>query len=112
VGDEKYFHESDLKKLQNVIELNIKSVVSFTHLVLNQMMKSPKGKGLIFIGSGAGIAWMPGSAVYSASKHFITAFAMNLKSELKPYGIETVLVTPGPVDSEFDKNAGIEGGMK
>src|SRR5699024_5753189 len=112
VGDEKHFHEIDLKKLQYVLDLNNKSVVSFTRLVLNQMMKSPKGKGLIFIGSGAGIAWMPGSAVYSASKHFTTAFAMIVKSELKPYGIETVLVAPGPVDSEFDKNAGIEGGMK
>ena len=112
VGDECYFHESDLTKLHKIIDLNVKSVVSLTHLVLQQMMGAPKGKGLVFIGSGAGIAWMPGSAVYSASKHFISAFAMNVQSELKPYGVETVLVTPGPVDSEFDKNAGIEGGMK
>ncbi|WP_257668777.1 SDR family NAD(P)-dependent oxidoreductase [Parapedobacter tibetensis] len=112
VGDEKYFHESDLMKLYSIIDLNIKSVVSFTHLVLREMMQSPKGKGIVFMGSGAGIAWMPGSAVYSASKHFITGFTMNLKAELKPYGIDIVLVTPGPVDSEFDKNAGIDGGMK
>jgi uncharacterized protein len=112
IGDEKYFHESDLDKLLNIIDLNIKSVVSFTHLIIQEMIKSPKGKGILFIGSGAGIAWMPGSAVYSASKHFITGFAMNLKSELDPYGIDITLATPGPVDSEFDKNAGIDGGMK
>lgn len=112
LGDENYFHESDWLKLQQIIDLNIKSVVSFTHMILRQMMANPKGKGIIFIGSGAGIAWMPGSAVYSASKHFITAFAMNLRSELIHYGINIALVTPGPVDSEFDQNAGIDGGMQ
>lgn len=112
LGDENYFHESKIEKLQQIIDLNIKSVVNFTHLLLTEMMKSPSGKGILFIGSGAGIAWMPGSAVYSASKHFITAFAMNLKSELEPYGMHISIAAPGPVDSEFDKNAGIQGGMK
>lgn len=112
MGDEKYFHESDLKKLDNIIDLNVKSVVTFTHLIIQEMLKKPKGRGILFIGSGAGIAWMPGSAVYSASKHFITGFAMNLYAELKPYGIAIALATPGPVDSEFDKIAGIDGGMK
>lgn len=111
LGDEKYFHQSDLQKLHQIIELNIKSVVSFTHIILREMMREPNGKGILFIGSGAGIAWMPGSAVYAASKHFITGFAMNLAAELQPYGIEVSIAAPGPVDSEFDQNAGIEGGM-
>ena len=37
---------------------------------------------------------------------------MNLTSELQPYGIAVSVATPGPVDSEFDRHAGIDRGMK
>lgn len=112
IGDEEYFHLSNKEKNQKIIDLNVSATVSFTQLILKEMMLRPKGKIIVFVGSGAGIAWMPGSAVYSASKHFITGFAMNLKSELLPYGINVSLAAPGPVDSEFDKIAGIENGMQ
>jgi len=112
VGDEALFYKSELPRLQTIIDLNISSVVSFTHLLIQDFVSNPKGKGIVFVGSGAGVAWMPGSAIYSASKHFITALAMNLRSELKPLGIEVALVAPGPVDSEFDQHAGINKGMK
>jgi uncharacterized protein len=112
MGDENLFHKADLQKLEDIIELNIKSVVSFTHLFVQQIMPQPQSKGIVFIGSGGGIAWMAGSAVYSASKHFITALAMTIRAELKPHGVEVALVCPGPVDTEFDIRAGIKGGMK
>ena len=53
----------------------MKSVISFTHLIVPQFLKQPQSKCIVFIGSGGGIAWMPGSIVYSATKHFITALA-------------------------------------
>lgn len=112
VGDEALFHKAELPRLQKIVDLNVSSVLNLTHLFMEDFVAEPKGKSIVFIGSGAGIAWMPGSAVYSASKHFITALAMNLRSELKPLGIEVALVTPGPVDSEFDTHAGIDKGMK
>jgi len=112
VGDENLFSKSLLQKLESIVELNIKSVVSLTHLFVQQIMQQPQGKGIVFIGSGGGIAWMANSAVYSASKHFITAFTMSLRVELKHYGVEVALVNPGPVNTEFDINAGINNGMK
>ena len=112
LGDDNYFHESKLDKLQSIIDLNVSSVTSFTYKIVKSMMKNPTGKDILLVGSGTGIAWLPGSAVYSASKHFITSFAMNLKSELLPFGIDISIAAPGPVDSEFDMNAGIKGGMK
>lgn len=112
VGDEALFCESDAARLRNVIELNVVSVVNLTHVFIRDFVSSPAGKGIVFVGSGAGIAWMPGNAIYSASKHFITALAMNLRAELRPLGINVALVAPGPVDSEFDQHAGISKGMK
>jgi short-subunit dehydrogenase len=112
LGDEGVFYKSDWEKNEQLIDVNVKSVVSFTHLVLPTMVKSPLNKAIVFIGSGAGIAWMPSNLVYSGSKHFISATAMILRAELKPRGIKVFLVAPGPVDTEFDKIAGVKGGMK
>ena len=112
VGDERLFYESEWEKAEKMIELNTKSVLSLTHLLVPRFVKHPQGKCIVFIGSGAGIAWMPGSLVYSATKHFITAAAMILRAELKPKGVQVNLVCPGPVDTEFDTVAGIDQGMK
>ncbi len=111
-GDESLFYKSNWKKAEKIIELNTKSVLSLTHLLVPVMVEQPQGKCIIFIGSGAGIAWMPGTLVYSATKHFITTTAMILRAELKPKGVQVNLVCPGPVDTGFDKASGIEGGMK
>lgn len=111
MGDESLFHKSDWEKAEQIMELNNKSVLSLTHLTVPDFLKNPKGKGIVFVGSGGGIAWMAGSLVYSASKHFITATAMILRAELKPKGIQVNLVCPGPVDTEFDKVAGVDKGM-
>ncbi len=112
MGDESLFHKSDWGKAEQIMELNNKSVISLTHLIVPDFLKNPKGKGIVFIGSGGGIAWMAGSLVYSASKHFITATAMILRAELKPKGVQVNLVCPGPVDTEFDMVAGVDKGMK
>ncbi len=86
--------------------------ISLTHLVVPQYIKQCQGKCIVFIGSGGGIAWMSGSLVYSATKHFITADAVILKAELKPRSVQVNLVCPGPVDTEFDTTSGTIGGMK
>ena len=112
IGDERLFYESEWEKAEKIIELNAKSVISLTHLLVPRFVKHSQGKCIVFIGSGAGIAWMPGNLVYSATKHFITAAAMILRAELKPKGVQVNLVCPGPVDTEFDTVAGIDQGMK
>ncbi|MBA3986585.1 MAG: SDR family NAD(P)-dependent oxidoreductase [Flavobacteriales bacterium] len=70
VGDEALFHKSDLSRLQNIIDLNVSSVVSFTHLFIKDFVSKSKDKGIVFVGSGAGIAWMPGSAMIKDEKPF------------------------------------------
>jgi short-subunit dehydrogenase len=53
---------------------------------------------------------MPNAAVYTASKHFVRAFAESLRAQLAGTRIAVSEAAPGPVESELDKVAGIEGG--
>src|SRR5437773_8741021 len=70
-----------------------------------------RGHGAILnMGSGAGYAAMPNAAVYTASKHFVRAFTESLRAQLADTGIIVSEAAPGPVESEFDQVAGIEGG--
>lgn len=112
IGDECLFEASDWSRLKRMIMLNVAGTTSLVQLFVKRAVAAPTGKGIVVVGSGAGIAWMPGSAVYSATKHYLTALVMNVRSELRPLGIEVALVCPGPVDSEFDKVAGIDGGLR
>jgi NAD(P)-dependent dehydrogenase (short-subunit alcohol dehydrogenase family) len=56
-----------------------------------------RGRGLlIFVSSGVGRFAMPFAGVYSASKHALEAMAEALSYELRPFGIESAIVEPGP----------------
>jgi short-subunit dehydrogenase len=53
---------------------------------------------------------MPNAAVYTASKHFVRAFTESLGAQLQSTGVTVSEAALGPVESEVDQVAGIEGG--
>jgi len=53
---------------------------------------------------------MPNAAVYTASKHLVRAFTESLRAQLAGTGVTVSEAAPGPVESELDQVAGIEGG--
>ena len=71
--------DSTVKMIDNIIDLNVKGTMYVTREALKLMKK---GSDIIFINSVAGLAEMELEAVYSASKHAITAFAGALGAEL------------------------------
>jgi NAD(P)-dependent dehydrogenase (short-subunit alcohol dehydrogenase family) len=60
----------------------------------------------IFVTSVLGKAVTPGGASYNMSKHAITAYADTLRMEEPKGGIDVIVVGPGLVSTEFQKNAG------
>jgi short-subunit dehydrogenase len=109
LGECELFERSVWSRIHQIIELNIIAMLRLSHRLLPAMIS--RGHGAILnIGSGAGYAAMPNAAVYTGSKHFVRAFTESLRAQLSGTGITVSEAAPGPVDSEFDQVAGIEGG--
>jgi NAD(P)-dependent dehydrogenase (short-subunit alcohol dehydrogenase family) len=59
-------------------------------------LKGPKGR-IVMISSVAGKNGNPLSAAYSASKHAIEGLSESLRREMMLFGIDVIIVAPGPV---------------
>ena len=59
-------------------------------------------KGVIFnISSLSGKIGMPGLGAYTASKHGLEGLSQSLRRELLRYGVDVVIIGPGPIKSEI-----------
>jgi short-subunit dehydrogenase len=106
-GDYGYFHEADWGKLNNMIDLNIKSLTHLTHLLLPQMVAAKKGK-IMNVASIA--AFLPGPlmATYYATKAYVLSLSEALSNELSSYGITVTALCPGPTESGFQQAAALD----
>lgn len=109
LGEAELFERSTWSRVQQIVAVNITAMLRLSHHFLPPMIS--RGRGAILnVGSGAGYAAMPNAAVYTASKHFVRAFTESLRAQVAGTGVTVSEAAPGPVESEFDQVAGIEGG--
>lgn len=107
VGDLGPFAASDLAKQKQMIDLNITSLVSLTHLYLPYMLR--QGGRILNVASIAGFApGGPGMSVYYAIKAFVLSFSDALATELKGTGVTVTALCPGPVNTGFANAAGFK----
>ncbi|MBM3431265.1 MAG: SDR family oxidoreductase, partial [Bacteroidetes bacterium] len=103
------FVDRSISKDLNMVELNIKTLIALTHAVLPSMKK--QGSGFILnTASTAGFLPGPLQATYFATKAFVVSFTEAISYELKDTGISVTALCPGPVKTEFEKTAGMDGG--
>ena len=79
---------------------NVFGLMSVTRIFSAQMMARREGR-VVNVSAGFGHFSFPGIGAYAASKYSLEALSDALRIELKPFGIRVVLVTPGPVKTEF-----------
>jgi NAD(P)-dependent dehydrogenase (short-subunit alcohol dehydrogenase family) len=73
------------------------STQAFGPLVgVDQSLKGPKGR-IVMISSVAGKNGNPLTAPYCASKHAVEGLSESLRRELMLFGIDVIIVAPGPV---------------
>jgi len=96
----------DLRRevLREQFETNVFGTLELTNLVLPYMRKQGHGR-IIFNSSILGFVAMSYRGAYNASKFAIEGLADTLRLELHGSGVEVVLIEPGPIRSNFRKNA-------
>ncbi len=106
-GDFGFFHESDWKKQEEQINLNIKSLTHMTHLFAQEMVKRKHGK-ILNVASTAAFQPGPLMSVYYATKAYVLFFTEGIANELKDFGITVTALCPGPTASGFQIRAEME----
>jgi short-subunit dehydrogenase len=102
------FYQRDRNKEVDMIQLNIVALTELTHLILPEMVARKSGK-ILNTASTAGFIPGPMQSVYFATKAFVVSFSQGIAQEVSTNGISVTALCPGPVRTEFEKEAGMEG---
>lgn len=100
-----FFHELPIDRMLEMIDLNIKALVRWTHRFLAPMVQRDHG-AVINISSTAGFQPVPFMTTYAATKAFVTSFTAGLASELRDSRVRFVNVCPGRTRTNFQVVAG------
>ena len=107
------FSEIDLEKEIHLINTNITALHILTKLFLKDMIKKDKGH-ILNVSSIAGFAPGPLMSSYYASKTYVTRLSRGIAKELekKKSKVKISILCPGPVNTNFNKTAGVKFSIK
>lgn len=83
-----------------LIEVNLMGADAVTRAVLPYMRENGSGR-IIFISSAAALFPIPFQAWYSASKAALSSYALALRNEVRPFGIDVCVLLPGDIKTGF-----------
>ena len=89
----------DLDDLRGTLEVNLLGQVAVTQAFLPQIRQT-KGT-IVFVASIGGRVASPFMSPYNVSKFGVEALGESLRHELRPWGIDVVIVEPGSIDTEI-----------
>ena len=101
------FVESDMDKVQKVIDLNITSPMQIIRRFGPGLKARGRG-GIVVMGSMAGYLGHADMSVYSAAKAFSRVFVEGLWLEMREYGVDVVEVILGVVRTPAMVRAGLD----
>lgn len=90
--------------MEHQFQTNVFGTQELTNAVVKIMRKQGHGK-ILYNSSILGFAAMQYRGAYNASKFAIEGFADTLRLELKKDNIQVSIIEPGPILSDFRKNA-------
>jgi len=109
LGDSGAFATSNPIRNEQMTLVNIVALTTLTRHLLPRMIARGHG-GILNISSSAGFLPIPGSAVYAATKAYVTSLSEALRAELRGTGVNVCALCPGPVATEFQEVASRPGG--
>ena len=108
-GDCGYFEKTDLDKDIKMINTNITALHTLTKLYLSDMVKKNSGH-ILNVASIAGFVPGPLMATYYSTNSYVIKLSESIKEELrtKKSNVRISVLCPGPVKTNFEKNANVE----
>jgi short-subunit dehydrogenase len=94
------FAEADSARLRPIMEVNFFAPVELTREAL-PLLREGRQPIVVNISSVLGRRGCPHKSEYCASKFALDGFSESLRAEFAPLGIDVLVVTAGPTDTEF-----------
>ena len=92
--------ETPIDDARYQFEVNFFGLVRLTQLVLPTMRQKKAGK-IVNISSAAGKVYAPMGAWYTASKHALEGWSDSLRSEVRQFNIDVIIIEPGVISTEI-----------
>lgn len=107
------FTESSLSKELEMIDVNIKAMHILFKLFLKDFVRKDRGY-ILNVASSAGMMPGPLMTTYYSSKSYVIRQTQGVYTELRrrKSRVNVSVLCPGPVDTQFNKRAGITGFFK
>jgi NAD(P)-dependent dehydrogenase (short-subunit alcohol dehydrogenase family) len=92
-----------LEDFRRQIEVNLTGQVAVTQAML-PLVRRARGR-VVFVSSAGGRMALPFGGPYHAAKFGLEAVADSLRQELRPWGIEVLVIEPGSIDTPIWERA-------
>jgi len=92
--------ELDMEDVRREFETNVFGLLRLSQLVLPAMRAQGYGR-IVNVGSMGGLFTVPGAGAYHASKYAVEALSDALRVEVRPFGVDVVLIEPTGVRTAF-----------
>ena len=99
-GDSSEFVSADINKINQMVDLNMKSLTNMSYYFGKEMKERKRGR-ILNVASLAGYIAGPYMAVYYATKAYVLNFSMALNIEMKKYNVSVSILCPGPTNTNF-----------
>ena len=93
-----------IEQVHDQFDVNLYGPLRLTRAVLPHMRERGTGT-VVNVSSAVGRIAVPGMGIYSGSKFALEGVTDSLRGEVAEYGVDAVLVEPGPVDTNFYEHA-------
>lgn len=98
------FSELDLQEQNEMLAVNITTMVNLTHLLIPKLKKQ-KQSYILNVCSTASYQAVPTLTLYAAAKSFALLFSRGLRRELKNSSVSVSCISPGPTKTNFVERA-------
>jgi NAD(P)-dependent dehydrogenase (short-subunit alcohol dehydrogenase family) len=92
--------EMPIERIRSIFETNVVGLIAVTQAVFARMAEQRHGR-IVNVGSVVGLLPTPFAGSYCASKSAVHMLSEVLRMEVKPFGIDIVVVQPGGVRSNI-----------